>query len=264
VIRPETLAEMWTAQLTSDTNGFGIGFLVGHAGGKKNIGHSGAVYGFTSSLAAVPEDKLGVIVLCNDDLAVAAVERINNAGWRMLRGTTENAAGGRGSTRADTPEFLGEYESESYWAKIENTKTGLVANISGQKSSLRPLGDLKFELNNRLVNHGSLTVATDGKSFTTLGQKFERARPRPQIPRAWRDLLGSYGPEFIPLIISERNGRLYAMTENMYDYALTPESETVFNMPPGLYTDERLVFHRNEKGKVHLAVLANMPLPRHR
>ena len=257
VIRPETLAEMWTAQLTSDTNGFGLGFLVGHASGRKNIGHSGAVYGFTSSIAAIPEDKLGVVVLCNDDLAVAAVERINNAAWRVFRGPRKSSPA---APQAKVVDFTGEYESESYWAKID----GLTANFSGEKMTLRPTGELTFEINSRLINNGRLTVANDHNSFTALGQKFERARKRPPIPRPWKDLLGSYGPEFIPLIVSERNGRLYAMTENMYDYALAPESETVFKMPPGLYTDERLVFHRNEKGRVLLAVLANMPLPRRR
>jgi CubicO group peptidase (beta-lactamase class C family) len=255
IVRPETLAEMWTAQLTQESNGFGIGFLVGHGkNGKKTIGHSGAVFGFTSSLAAIPEDRLGVIVLANDDLASAAVERINNAAWRMLRDQKEEV-------KASVPPSLdisGEYESESYWAKIN----GLTANFSGEKTTLRPAGELTFEINNRIINNGTLTVAADHQSFTALGQKFEHARKRPAIPRAWKDLLGSYGPEFIPLIISERNGRLYAMTENMYDYALSPESDTVFKMPPGLYTDEHLVFHRNEKGKIHLAVLANMPLPR--
>jgi len=261
IIRPETLAQMWTAQLTSDTNGFGIGFLIGHAGGRKNIGHSGAVYGFTSSLAAVPDDKLGVIVLSNDDLASAAVERINNAAWRMLRGTKEEQ---RATAEIPAGEFAGEYEAESYWAKIEYTKTGLVANMSGQRTSLRPCGELNFEINNRLVNNGRLIFSSDKQSFRALGQQFQRVRPRPPIPQGWKDLLGNYGPDFIPLIVSERNGRLYAMTENMYDYALAPETETIFKMPPGLYTDERLVFHRNEKGKVHLAVLANMPLPRRR
>lgn len=248
---------MWTAQLTSDTNGFGLGFLVGHANGRKNIGHSGAVYGFTSSLAAIPDDKLGVIVLSNDDLGSAAVERINNAAWRVLRGQNEQPQFSRQVAPTD---FDGEYESESYWAKIE----GLTACFSGEKTTLRALDESTYELNNRMVNNGRLKLATDRLSFRALGQRFERVRQRPPIPRAWKDLLGSYGPEFIPLIISERHGRLYAMTENMYDYALAPESETVFKMPPGLYTDERLVFHRNEKRKVHLAVLANMPLPRRR
>jgi hypothetical protein len=48
----------------------------------------------------------------------------------------------------------------------------------------------------------------------------------------------------------------------MYDYRLMPVTETVFKMPPGLYTDEYLVFHRSEKAGVHTAVLANMPLMR--
>lgn len=261
VIRPETLKEMFTAQLTTNTNGFGLGFLVGHAGGKKNIGHSGAVYGFTSSIAAVPEDRLGVVVLCNDDLAVAAVNRINDACWALLRQKPQESAR---TAEVAVKDLEGEYESEGYWAKIEATKSGLVANISGQKMALRPLGESRFEGNSRLVNDARITFSADGKSFTALGQKFERARPRPPIPDGWKQLLGSYGPDFIPLIISERNGRLYAMTENMYDYALAPESETVFRMPSGLYIDERLVFHRNEKGKVLLAVLANMPLPRRR
>ena len=256
IVQPETLAEMWIAQLTSDTNGFGLGFLVGHAGGKKTIGHSGAVYGFTSSLAAMADEKLGVIVLSNDDLSVAAVERINNAGWRLLRSRKET----QNPPPFKAPNFDGEYESQSYWAKID----GLNANFSGQKATLRAIDEFTFEMNDRLVNNGRLVVSNDRKSFSAMGQKFERVSKRPPIPRVWKDLLGSYGPEFIPLIISERNGRLYAMTENMYDYALAPESETVFKMPPGLYTDERLVFHRNEKGKVHLAVLANMPLTRRR
>ena len=258
IVRPETLDEMWTAQLTSDTNGFGLGFNIGHANGKRTIGHSGAVYGFTSSIAAIPDDRLGVVVLSNDDLAVAAVERINNAAWRVLRGTNTSDVG-RASVHASQT-FEGEYESESYWAKVD----GLTVNFSGEKTTLRPLDDLTFEVNNRIINNGRLKVASDRNSFTALGQRFERVRQRPPIPRAWKDLIGSYGPEFIPLIVSERNGRLYAMTENMYDYALAPESEAVFKMPPGLYTDERLVFHRDEKGKVRLAVLANMPLPRRR
>jgi len=261
IIRPETLEEMWTVQLTSETNGFGLGFNVGHRGGKRTIGHSGAVYGFTSSIAALPEEKLGVVVLSNDDLAVAAVERINNAAWEVLRGAGSASGTGRASVAASRgAAFDGEYQSESYWAKIE----GLNANLSGQKTTLRPLDDLTFEINNRIINNSRLTLSSDRNSFTALGQKFERVRQRAPIARAWKDLLGSYGPEFIPLTISERNGRLYAMTENMYDYALAPESETVFKMPPGLYTDERLAFHRNEKGKVHMAVLANMPLPRRR
>jgi hypothetical protein len=64
------------------------------------------------------------------------------------------------------------------------------------------------------------------------------------------------------LIVSERHGHLYAMTENEYDNRLTPLNQTVFKMPPGLYTDEQLVFQLDRNGRPHTAVLANMPLKR--
>jgi cellobiose phosphorylase len=112
-----------------------------------------------------------------------------------------------------------------------------------------------------LLNKAPIKFESDG-SFKALGQTFRRVTEGKPLPKQWNDLLGSYGPEFIPLIVSERNGHLYAMTENMYDYRLMPVTETVFKMPPGLYTDEYLVFHRSEKAGVHTAVLANMPLMR--
>jgi hypothetical protein len=99
-------------------------------------------------------------------------------------------------------------------------------------------------------------------AFTTSGQKFTRVTAAPSGQGSWKALVGSYGPEFIPLIISVKNGHLYAMTENEFDYRLLPVNEYVFRMPPGLYMDEQLVFQADRKGKVHTAVLANVPLRR--
>jgi hypothetical protein len=85
-----------------------------------------------------------------------------------------------------------------------------------------------------------------------------------EIPRAWEKFLGSYGPDFIPLIVSTRHGHLYAMTENMFDYRLTPLNQMVFKMPPGLYTDEYLIFQLGADGHVHGIVMANVPMPHRR
>jgi CubicO group peptidase (beta-lactamase class C family) len=272
IVRPESLAEMFTPQLTKDTNGFGVSFMIGRSRGRKIVSHSGAVYGFTSSLVAMPEEQLGVIVLCNDDLAVGPVQKINDAAWDLLleakHGEQPQPDAPTIATQLDR--FAGEYESESYWASLQPKGGILLANISGQQMTFRPIAENRFEANGRLVHKAAVTFP-DNASFTALGQIFHRlaggasvlASRRPSPP-AWKSLLGSYGPNFIPLIISERNGHLYAMTENMYDYRLTPLTETVFKMPPGLYTDEHLVFHLSSRGKPHLAVLANMPLRRAR
>lgn len=100
--------------------------------------------------------------------------------------------------------------------------------------------------------------------FEVLGQKFDKidsANGTP-IPATWRQYLGSYGPEFIPLVVSARHGHLYAMTENMVDYRLTPVNQQVFAMPEGLYADEHLVFQIDATGTVPAACLANMMLLR--
>src|SRR2546421_5523491 len=77
LLRPQTLAEMFTPQLTSETNGFGLGFSIGHFRGRKTVSHMGAVYGFTSILTAIPSEKIAVVVLCNDDIAIGPVRRLN-------------------------------------------------------------------------------------------------------------------------------------------------------------------------------------------
>ena len=52
-------------------SGFGIGFCVGELDGQRRIGHGGAIYGFATDLAALPDDKLGVVVTASRDVANA-------------------------------------------------------------------------------------------------------------------------------------------------------------------------------------------------
>jgi hypothetical protein len=108
----------------------------------------------------------------------------------------------------------------------------------------------------------------DGRvsSFTVFDQEFRRVDPDAvqPIPEEWKDYIGSYGPSFIPLIVTVKHGHLYAMTENEFDYRLRPVNRVVFAMPRGLYESEHLVFERNRSGRVRGALLANMPLQRRR
>ena len=46
-------------------DGFGLGFMLGDLDGHRRIGHGGAIYGFSTELATLPEEKLGVIVVAN-------------------------------------------------------------------------------------------------------------------------------------------------------------------------------------------------------
>lgn len=273
LLRSQTLAEMFTPQLTSDTNGFGLGFSIGHFRGRKTVNHMGAVYGFTSILTAIPSEKIGVVVLCNDDIAIGPVRRLNAAALDlMFSAKTGEAATKRQAALAVNADqlrnFVGSYESQSYWAQIDGKGAELIANISGQKLALTPTAALKFEGNGRVAYNAPFIFERDSSGkitgFSSFEQNFHRIDPGrlPTAHESWKPFLGAYGPAFIPLIISAKFGHLYATTENEFDYRLTPINGSVFQMPPGMYEGEQIVFQPNRHGKVHRVVFANMPLRR--
>ncbi len=82
------------------------------------------------------------------------------------------------------------------------------------------------------------------------------------LPGAWLAYCGRYGPDFIPVIVSERHGHLYAMTENMVDYRLTPINRHACAFPPGMYAGEQAVFLDLTKGRPCAIDFANVRLSR--
>jgi CubicO group peptidase (beta-lactamase class C family) len=267
LLKPESLAEMWRPQLTQDSTGFGLGFMTGKHGDHRMVSHNGAVYGHSTAFAVLPDVKIGAVVLANEDIATGRVYRIRNFALNTLL----HAKGARApeSPAVHPPEdlrpFEGHYESASYWARLEARGDGLAGEISGQVVKMTSIGALKFNAETR-IDHGLAVTferGTDGKiaGFSMGIQRFKRVPPDPPaLPEEWRRFIGSYGPDFIPLIVSERHGHLYAMTENMVDYRLTPINRNTCLLPPGMYVDEHLVFVTDRAGRVHTANLAGMDL----
>jgi hypothetical protein len=264
---------MWTVQLTGEKTGFGLGFFVDEYAGHKAVHHRGAVYGFSSAIYVLPDAGIAVVVLCNEDLARGPVSRIV---YTALDAMLEAKLGQKPEARlqamrldaAELAKFVGDYESPGYWAEIRVVDGRLRANISGQIARLTPVGPRRFEADGYCVHRAPVEFLQDEDEkivdFKALEQTFRRVDPKRKgsIPEVWRRYLGSYGPDFIPLIVSERNGRLYAMTENLMDYRLTPVTGSVFELPKGLYEDEYAVFHLDENGRAHRVEWANVPLRR--
>jgi CubicO group peptidase (beta-lactamase class C family) len=274
LVKPETLAEMWRPQLTQDDIGFGLAFVVGKYREHRTISHSGAIYGHSASLVMLPEQKLGIIILANEDIANGRVRRINNAALSLL---LEASLGEKPPTPApvnqpveELSQFAGDYESPSYWAHIEVRDGRLVGDFSGQPTKFTLVAGLQFTIDSRIDDATPVTFERDaaGKiSGFSYGAKepakYTRAAVNPPaLPPEWRAFLGSYGPDFIPLVISERHGHLYAMTENMVDYRLIPMNKNVCAFPPGMYVDEQLVFLTGSDAKPHAVNFANMILKR--
>src|ERR1700730_14595242 len=70
MLKPETLRQMWTPQFAKpgDKTGFGLGFMIDERQGHKRVGHGGAIYGFSTQLTAVPDAKLGGVVVASKDV----------------------------------------------------------------------------------------------------------------------------------------------------------------------------------------------------
>lgn len=267
ILKAETLAEMWEPQFDPKA-GFGIGFALGEWRGKKTIGHGGAVYGHSTALTYLPEEKIGVVVLSNEDIVNGRTQHLANLALSCMLQAKNGEAAPAGQTYEassdETRELAGKWESQSFWMELGEDLSGV---LSCQEFKLTAEKKDRFLLNSRL--HADLPVLLErddtGKlvAINAGPQRFTRVpEDRPRVPKEWQTLIGSYGPGIIPFVVHEKFGRLYGTTENMADYRLTPVNRYVFAFPPGLYAKEQAVFIPGPDGKARAVDLANMTLQR--
>jgi CubicO group peptidase (beta-lactamase class C family)/D-alanyl-D-alanine dipeptidase len=272
VLRPETLAQMWTPQFApaAARTGFGLGFALSALDGQRVVRHGGAIYGFATEVAALPDAKLGVVVATTKDAANAVTGRIADV---ALHAMSEVRAGKSPRPPVETrPISLqmakrldGRYGTGAKQVDLvaRDSVVYLTRAAGGQRTTLkRWAGDtlvaddeLAFGARARLVG-AKLLLGTD-----TL-DRVERPMPR-ELPGHWRALIGEYGWDHDVLYIHENDGRLYALIEWFFDYPLTEVSSNVFAFPAsGLYDGERVVFTRSADGRATQAEAAGIVFPR--
>lgn len=277
LLKREKLREMCLPQLTDQETGYGLGFRIDRYRGHETVSHSGAVYGFSTSLVVLPKHKIGVVVLCNGDLVGGLVRLLVEASLDELLAAKAveplpETPTPRELSAREAARFAGDYESESYRATIYTVGPSLRADFSRQLVLLTPTEPLKFGGDGLLMHRSPFEFheGADGKidGFTAGGQRFRRVPLRRgkelPTPEIWQKYSGVYGPAYIPVVIYSRHGNLYASVENEYDYRLKPIDRVTFGMPPGMYAEEHLVFQTNPEGEVTGLLLANMYLPRQR
>jgi len=256
LVKPETLKDMWKPQYSDPAifRGFGLGFLLSTLDGHRKVGHNGAVYGFATEVAALPDDGLGVAVVVARDCANATAERIADAALLLaLAGKPEIEA--TGPVPSDLARRLdGRYAGG-----------GRVVDLSARGGKLfltRSEGGPRLELRQR-SGQGGMLVADDplgagikvvpgAGSIALDGARLDRlpddATPPP--PSRWLGLIGEYGWDHDTLYILERDGRLFALIEWFFYDRLDEVSPDVFKFPDGgLYSNESLRFTRDADGR---------------
>ncbi len=227
VLQPETLREMLRPQngAVALDQGLqvGLGWALSGLGGIDVEGagpvahHAGATLYYRSQLIALPQQKLGVVVLSNSSSATSAV---NNTATEALRLALEAKTGIRQPERrppADRPAPLSREELDIYagyyagalgFMRIAPRGDGLRAEISGESFDLVPRSDGSLGIRYRLLGIfpveieqlaevGLARARVSGRELLLVQARGrglvagERITPLP-IPAAWSNRLGEY------------------------------------------------------------------------
>lgn len=272
ILRAETIEQMWTPQFAepSQRSGFGLGFAISDLDGQRRIGHGGAIYGFASELAALPEQKLGVVVVTSVDIANSVVERIADTGLRMMLAAREGRPLPELPATSPVPPELARRLAGSYGEGERGIEivarpgaVYLTPNAGGLRAALRMRGDTLI-VDDRLA-YGTTLVPLDGDRLWMNGEVLARQpdrKPEP-IPARWEGLIGEYGWDHNTLFILEKNGRLHALIEWFFLDPLEEVGSDVFRFPNrGLYHGEQLVFIRDANGRATRVEAASVVFPR--
>jgi CubicO group peptidase (beta-lactamase class C family)/D-alanyl-D-alanine dipeptidase len=265
VLKRETLEQMWQPQFAKpeETTGFGIGFRLAKFEGHRLVGHGGAIYGFATELAALPDDKLGVVAVTTDDSANAVVNHIAHEALRLM------LAARAGKPLPEIPltqpvdpalarKLDGRYGegADAIDLTERNGRLYYLPGRGGEQPEVRRSDDALI-LDGKL-GYG-MKIASESGGVLAGQHHLARVsvpKPGPAADR-FRGLIGEYGWDHDTLYILEKDGKLTALIEWFDYYPLQEISPDVFRFPNwGLYDSEKLAFHRGTNGRATDAVLS--------
>jgi len=277
ILSPEMVRDMMTLQFpdAGGGRGFGIGFGIGELDGHKLVSHGGAIYGFASLFAALPEEKLAVVVLNDVDLANGFDDKIAAQALRLMLNATTGATLELLPEATDPPASeidaaAGKYLWEGRPAFVSADQGALHIQLDGSTTVYRRLADGSFIADGREI-YGTSIVFSRGPEgeidgFSTGGRQYTRVagyEPDRRVPERWRSFVGDYGWPHDVMRIYALDGDLWTRVEWGFEYPLTEVSDGVFGYPDyGLYSNEQIRFTRDAAGKVTGADMASVPFPR--
>jgi CubicO group peptidase (beta-lactamase class C family)/D-alanyl-D-alanine dipeptidase len=276
VISASSLKEMWHEQFASTSPGkFGLGFLLSSLDGQRMIGHGGAIYGFATQVAALPDRKLGVVVIATADSTNAVVNHIGDDALRLMLSVREHKPLPRLSITSAIPVEAVRNAAGHYIGK--GTEVDLLSESGhlflshpegGALVELKAQGSHWIEDGRAAYSQSPILYAGDGGDNDTLtidGNLLHReAIPMPpDVPKDLVSLLGEYGWDFDKLYVFEDRGQLTTLIE-WFDYApLKQLAQDTFQFSAtGLYQGETAVFERTPDGSVTGVRIGGVLFPR--
>ena len=261
VLSPETQERMW--QLPAGRqSGCGLGFFVRALDGHRVVGHGGAVYGFASSLLAMPDQGLAVAVVCTKDftnaIADAIAERALRAALANRRGETLPAAVfPRPVGAKKARELAGHWRCGEDWVELYERDGELIYDPNvGVRTRLRVDAEGRFVADDPLAIDGrQLRELEDGRLHDGEAEYVRDDSVPPPCPEELLGLLGEYGWDHNVLVVYEDRGRLGVLIEWVVRDLLDRVGPDLYRFPGGMYRGDLLRFERDGNGEVVAAVV---------
>jgi CubicO group peptidase (beta-lactamase class C family)/D-alanyl-D-alanine dipeptidase len=281
VLEPKTLQAMWQPLVRDAPCAslcFGVGFMLSQLDGHRQVGHGGAIYGYSTQLSVLPDDGLGVVVLASKDVVNPVVERIADVALRLA--LTQRRGDGAAMRAAIPPptQPVGRAQAmalEGCYRADDGAQVELERNASelelldlagGEPQRLRLAGP------DRLVSDGSLGMdrafGIKAGDLIEGDRRYRRQPERPPAPApaALLGLLGEYGWDHNVLYVFEKDGGLWVLVE-WTEYApmrAVPGQVDTFAFPvdSGMYRGETIRFERDASGRAVRAIMAGVDFPR--
>lgn len=261
VLQAASQLAMWALPI-GENAGCGLGFFMQDFAGQRQVGHDGSVYGFASTLRALPDAGLAVAVVCTKDFSNAVAEAI------AARALTVALAVRTGDLPPSVvfPQPLGAARARQLagrWRVGEN-HVRLYAEGDdlfydpnlGVRTRLRVATDGGLVSDDPLsLGDRRLAVLDDGRLHD--GQEYyvrEDDRPLACSPEL-ASLIGEYGWDHDVLVVYEDEGRLGVLVEWVVRDLPDRIGPDDYVFPPGMYGGDRLHFERDQAGSVVAVVL---------
>jgi CubicO group peptidase (beta-lactamase class C family)/D-alanyl-D-alanine dipeptidase len=262
VLRPETQAMMWQLP-EGTTRGCALGFFLQQFEGYRQVGHGGAVYGFASSLQALPELGLAVAVVCTKDFANECADAIAD---RAMAAAIANRRGeslpppvypvpvGKDAARV----LAGHWRCGENWVELYERDGDLYYDPNiGVRTRLRRAADGSLIADDPLGIGGSrrLTILPNGNPHDGEFEYMRDDSVPPACPDELLPLLGEYGWDHDVLVVYEDHGQLAVLIEWVVRDLLDRTGPDHYVFPGGMYRGDQLVFERDANGEVVAAVV---------
>jgi len=274
VLKPETLQQMWTPQFakTGEKTGFGIGFHIAQLDGHRVIGHGGAIYGFATEVAGLPDDKLGVVTVTTEDAANAVTNAVAKQALQWMLALRAGKPLADPPITTDIPEDLsrklvGRYRAGEERIDLSEGDHGLemVPAEGGFETHLRMLGTALVP-DGRLEEDLTAKILPTGRGIRIDEKEYIREQAeRPASPNGdYTGLIGEYGWDHDILYVFEKDGKLHLLIEWFEFDPLQRVSADVFKFPShGLYDGETATFFRDGSGRATQVKIGEVLFKRH-